>query len=212
MTALPAEIAPRPHAAPLASDFRVRAVVTMDLHVPDRSEDIVFAGEWLAAAGVRITAFVPTVMLEDARHRASLRALAALGHEMASHSHHHDWAEMEALGWGRGRALGFLGESRERHRQFFGSNPTAFRSPCWCRIGPAALDELARLGYEVDSSATPQRVPGLTSMPFRPAWLGSPRAPHLLRDGHPACGGEDRDERRDETTHPPAHGFWQRGQ
>lgn len=161
----------------------VRAVVTMDLHHSDSPWDIAYAGEWLAAAGVRVTAFIPTAMLEEPRYRPPIRALATLGHEVASHTHHHDWAEMEALRSGRGRALAFLSESRERHGEFFGHRPTAFRSPAWCRIGRGALDELARLDYQVDASATPQRLPGLNAEPFQVGWLTSPRAPYFVSAG-----------------------------
>jgi len=106
-----------------------------------------------------------------------------LGHEVASHTHAHDWREVDALMEGSREDVAFLSESFDRHGQFFGAAPTSFRSPRWCVLGRAAIEELARLGYAADSSATPQRLPLFSSKPWHPGWWSSPRRPHYLAPG-----------------------------
>jgi peptidoglycan/xylan/chitin deacetylase (PgdA/CDA1 family) len=172
------------HSSPLPhSPSALRAVTTLDLHSSDQPADHHVAAASLAGAGLRATVFVPSAMLGMPKYHSGLRAFANHGHEPQSHSHHHDWTEIEALRSGGRQRLGFLAESRSRHEDFFGESPTAFRSPCWSPIGAGARSELARLGYRVDSSATPQRVPLFTSAPFRGSWMRSPRAPYLLSAG-----------------------------
>jgi hypothetical protein len=155
--------------------------VTVDLHAVDVPEDISVASEWLAAEGVAATFFIPSALLGEPRYASALRALPRLGHEVASHSHQHDGREVRALV--TGRELGFLRESRDMHADFFQSAPVSFRSPHWSMLAPATIAELERLGYEVDSSATPQRVPLLSWHPFAPGWLLTPRRPHRLAGG-----------------------------
>ena len=155
--------------------------VTVDLHSVDLPEDIAFASEWLAAAGVAATFFIPSTLLLEPRYAGALRALPGLGHEVASHSHQHDWQEADALVSGQG--LGFLSVSRATHENFFQRAPVSFRSPHWSTLAPATVAELMRLGYRADSSATPQRVPLFSSRPFSPGWLFSPRRPYALGPG-----------------------------
>jgi hypothetical protein len=157
--------------------------LTFDLHYDDLPEDIVFAAEWFREQQRVATFFVPTAMVCERRYTTALRRLPELGHEVASHGHLHDWTEMDALQSGSGRELRFLEESRDRHAQFFGLLPLAFRSPCWCSLGVNAIEELSQLGYVADSSATPQRLPLLGSRPFEFAWWSSPRGVHELASG-----------------------------
>ncbi len=159
-------------------DDAPRCCVTVDLHAVDLPEDVAFASEWLAGAGVAATFFIPSTLLLEPRYATVLRALPGLGHEVASHSHQHDWEEADALVSGRG--LGFLATSRSLHEDFFQSAPVAFRSPHWSTLASATVAELERLGYRVDSSATPQRIPLLSSRPFAAGWLFTPRRPHAL--------------------------------
>jgi hypothetical protein len=157
--------------------------VTIDVHRGDSPGDLAYTGEWLASAGVRATFFVPSALLELRRYRAPLRALPALGHEIGSHTHHHDAGEIDALArGGRGR-LAFLARSKRLHEDAFREPPLSFRSPAWCTLGPAALEEIARLGYIVDSSATPQRFGFLSSTPFEDTWTFAPREPRYIRPG-----------------------------
>jgi hypothetical protein len=47
-------------------------------------------------------------------------------------------------------------------------------------VGAGAFDELARLGYTVDSSATPQRPGILSSFPGDSPYLWARRSPHFV--------------------------------
>lgn len=155
--------------------------VTLDVHEVDRPEDIDFAAGWLAARRVPATFFVPGLLLREARFRDVLATLPGLGHEVASHGLRHDWAEADALSAGHG--LGFLAAARDLHEGALRARPVSFRAPYWVRLAPTAAAELARLGYEVDSSATPQRLPLFSSRPFAPGWLFAPRWPRPLAPG-----------------------------
>ena len=77
----------------------------------------------------------------------------------------------------------FSSLSHDLFREFYGTTPRAFRCPLWCYLGKPAREELVRLGYRVDSSATPQRPPFLTSLPFEPGWSMSSRRPRYWSEG-----------------------------
>lgn len=162
---------------------RVRVAITVDLHEGDLSSDITFTAEWLNAIGVPATFFVPSAMLTDQRYADSLRELNTLGHEVGSHTHNHDGSEIDALLNENRVNLRFLTESKQIYEDFYGLSPRSFRSPGWCMLSSVALDELARLGYAVDSSATPQRLSFLSSHPFRGAWTLAPRRVRYIRPG-----------------------------
>jgi len=157
--------------------------LTVDVHADDRPEDITAAAEWLAHRGLPGTFFVPSTLLVAGRYRSRLIEVPKLGHEVGSHTHTHGWEEMAALRDGDGSALRFLEHSKYIYEETYGCSPCSFRSPCWSALGSSALDELQRLGYAVDSSATPQRLPLLGSNPYKMAWAGSPRGTYLLRPG-----------------------------
>lgn len=159
------------------------AAVTVDVHAGDRAEDIQTAANLLAAAGIRATFFVPGALFRSPNGTAAaLRELPSLAHEVASHGYEHDWCEVDALTRGRTPSdLSFLERARSEFADFYGFAPKAFRSPVWCRLSDAALDELIRLGYDVDSSATPQRLQVLSSRPFCRGWMLSRRSPYLIR-------------------------------
>lgn len=157
--------------------------ITIDLHQGDDPGDIGLACEVLQERGIQATFFVPSAMLEDARYRTACRAILRTGHEPASHSHDHDFVEMRALMSGSANELGFLARSKAIHEDYFGREATAFRSPCWCHLGPPAVEMLAELGYRVDSSATPQRLGILSSTPFDNVWTLAPRRPWELAPG-----------------------------
>jgi len=157
--------------------------LTVDVHAGDRPEDITAAAEWLAHRGIPGTFFVPSTLLVARRYRSRLIEVPRLGHEVGSHTHTHGWEEMAALRDGDRCALRFLEHSKYIHEETYGCSPRSFRSPCWGALGASALDELEQLGYAVDSSATPQRLPLLGSTPFKMAWAGSRRGIYSLRPG-----------------------------
>ena len=159
------------------------AAVTFDLHSHDAPEDWDVSRDTLARLGIRGTFFMPTSLLAQRRYDAPLSALVAAGHEVGSHGHRHDPYEIRALREGRAASIGFLALSRDLLGERLGRAPRSFRSPCWCGVGPHALDELARLGYEVDASATPQRLGLLSSYPRHNPWILAARRPTLPRPG-----------------------------
>lgn len=157
--------------------------VTVDLHQWDEPMDISFSAEWLAKAGIRATYFVMSEMFRHKCHAEHLRRIVECGHEVGSHSHQHSPEEMYAIVRGEKRELKFLEESKKIYEDFYGTSPSSFRSPCWCKLGPAALDEIQRLGYTVDSSVTPQRL-GMTGFyPYEGSWFFSSRKMRYLRPG-----------------------------
>jgi hypothetical protein len=157
--------------------------ITVDLHQWDNPFDITFSAEWLARAGIRATYFVMSEMFLDRRHAERLRELAVFGHEVGSHSHFHNPCEMNAIVRGQRSHLGFLEDSKKIYEDFYGRSPRSFRSPCWCRLGSDALDELQRLGYTVDSSVTPQRLSFTGSYPYEGSWFFASRRLQYLRPG-----------------------------
>lgn len=157
--------------------------VTIDLHLYDHSYDITYSAEWLARTGIHATYFIQSEMFQHKDHIEHLRCLPELGHEVASHSHVHDTTEMSALVHGNNSSLKFLEYSKKIFEDFYGKSPSSFRSPCWCRLGTAALDELQRLGYTVDSSVTPQRLGFTGWYPYEPSWFFSSRRIRYIRPG-----------------------------
>jgi len=113
--------------------------------------------------------------------KTALQRVIAQGHEVGTHSHRHDTRERLALSAKQGASLDFLTRSALDFAEAFGREARSFRSPCWCGLSEAALDQLALLGYRVDSSSTPQRIGLLSSAPFENPWLFSARAPTFLR-------------------------------
>ncbi len=159
-----------------------RVLLTFDLHPSDRPADIVACTDWLRAAGRDATYFVPSALLADARLRGALLYARDAGIQIASHSRFHTRDEIDALRL-EGSDLSFLDAAFDEHAQAMGEAPTAFRAPCWTPLTSAALDRIAALGYTVDSSATPQRLALLSSLPFGRAWTMAPRSPYFLRPG-----------------------------
>lgn len=162
---------------------RPGACVTVDLHDVDLPDDIVAASAWLGERRVAATFFVPSALLRVSRYQAALREVVRAGHEVGNHSHEHDWREIEALASGGPESLSFLALGRRMHEDFFQARPRAFRAPRWCYLGRPAREELVRLGYEIDSSVTPQRLPFINSMPFSRGWFLARRRPFELHPG-----------------------------
>ena len=157
--------------------------LTVDVHAEDRPADIRRAAAWLDEHGIPATFFVPSALFEDARFRPHVIRLPSLGFEVGSHGHEHDFVEIRALMRG--------GASRSRlpaalPRAVPGSlrRPTDLLcSPAWCPLGPDAIAALVKLGYRVDSSATPQRLPIFSSTPYANTWLFARRTPYELAPG-----------------------------
>ncbi len=165
----------------LARRLSPRVCLTVDIHDSDSPGNIERFLEFLRNVAIKATFFVPTALLEAERFRQDFSALGRADHELGTHGHDHDREEITALGSGRAGDLDFLRRSAESFAGAFGYRPRVFRSPSWCGLGAAALDLLAELGYQVDSSATPQRPGLLSSFPTRNPYLFSARSPHFLR-------------------------------
>ena len=157
--------------------------LTVDVHAEDRPADISRAAAWLGEHGIPATFFVPSVLLEDAGFQPHVIRLPSLGFEVASHGHQHDYVEIRALMRGAAADLDFLRRSHALYQDTFGSAPISFRSPAWCPLGPGAIAALVELGYRVDSSATPQRLPIFSSTPYANTWLFARRTPYALAPG-----------------------------
>ena len=157
--------------------------LTVDVHAEDRPADISRAAAWLGEHGIPATFFVPSALFGDASFRPHVVRLPALGFEVGSHGHNHDYVEIRALMRGAAADLDFLRRSHALYQETFGAVPISFRSPAWCPLGRAAVELLVMLGYRVDSSATPQRLPILSSTPYANTWVGARRGIHKLGPG-----------------------------
>ncbi len=146
--------------------------------------------ELFGRLGVRATLFV---VGRDARAQSrALRALAAAGHELASHSYSHPLA-FSSLG-----ARGMRDElvrSRAALEEAGGAPVAGYRSPNF-DMSPAALRVLARCGYRYDASGypTPLLLPARLLLALksrdrggvlrlRPWPFSMRRRPHDLRVG-----------------------------
>jgi hypothetical protein len=161
----------------------MRSILSFDIHHADRPKDIEACARWLEDAGITAAFFIPTSALTISRLQTPLRTLAAHGHELGTHTHHHSDEEIRALRTGDMPGLAFLSESAEAFADFFGFRPRIFRSPCWCYLSIAAREELARLGYHVDSSSTPQRPGVLSHFVWDNRHLAAGRVPHFIAPG-----------------------------
>jgi hypothetical protein len=157
--------------------------LTVDVHAEDRPADISRAAAWLGEHGIPATFFVPSALFEEARFRPHVIRLPSLGFEVGSHGHDHDYVEIRALMRGAAADLDFLRRSHALYGDTFGGAPISCRSPAWCPLGPGAIAALVELGYRVDSSATPQRLPIFSSTPYANTWLFARRTPYELAPG-----------------------------
>ncbi|MFH1313390.1 MAG: polysaccharide deacetylase family protein [Candidatus Eisenbacteria bacterium] len=159
-----------------------RVAVTVDVHTTDRPRDIAYCNHWLKAAGIPGTFLIPTSMLTVRKYRHTLAALASGEHEAGTHGHFHDLSEIEALKLDGEGDIGFLARSRDCFEDFFGFPPRSFRAPCWSGLSEQSLDELCCLGYQVDSSCTPQRLGVFSSYPTENPYFWSRRTPHFINE------------------------------
>jgi hypothetical protein len=106
---------------------------------------------FLAERNLRITWFLVGRDAADARHRDTLAAIPAAGHEVGNHSFHHEpWlhlyseAEIEAE----------LARTEDAIEAATGVRPDGFRGPGFS-FSPTVLKVLARRGYRYDASTFP---------------------------------------------------------
>ena len=127
----------------------------------------------LAAAGVRATFYV---VGEIARDRPGLvRAIAAAGHEVASHSQKH----LRIHRMGRAEFAADCRESKRALEDAAGAGVTGYRAPTFSVTAATdwAIDELAAAGFAYDSSVFPVRHDRYGSP-------GAPRGPFLAGGRH----------------------------
>lgn len=109
-------------------------------------------GELFARHGVRATFFVVGADLEeDPAGRARLAAMAADGHELASHTHTHPY---DFVRLGREAIAGEIDRAHAAIGACAGAAPIGFRAPGY-EISSAVIEALAARGYRYDSSAFP---------------------------------------------------------
>lgn len=101
--------------------------------------------------GLALTLFVVTRDLDRAENKAELKRAAALGHELASHSHDHCYDLTRLPANERRRQLRV---ARDRLETLIGHAPRGFRAPGYL-VTNALFDELADLGFSYDSSVFP---------------------------------------------------------
>ena len=128
------------------------------------------AARWLHEHGIPVTFFVPSALFEHPGFRPYIVALPSLGFEVGSHGHRHDFTEIRVLMRGAGPLSTSCGAPMTSIRTF-GHAPVSFRSPAWCPLGRGAVELLVALGYRIDSSATPQRLPIFSSTPYANTWV-----------------------------------------
>jgi peptidoglycan/xylan/chitin deacetylase (PgdA/CDA1 family) len=102
-----------------------------------------------ARHGIRATGFV--VGRDAAAHAEALRAWAAAGHEVASHSMSHP---MPLAGLSPDLLRGELETSRDALAAAVGEEIVGFRAPNW-DVSPRVLEALAAAGYRYDASIFP---------------------------------------------------------
>ena len=133
----------------------------------------------LAERGLRITVFVVGRDATRAEGREAIGALAAAGHEIASHSQLHR-AELAAL---PDRAIeDDLREAADAIEALTGRRPTGFRCPSFGN-SPALLRSLVEGGYDYDASVLPTSLSPLLKLYYRARMrTGTPDQPqqHLF--------------------------------
>ena len=107
--------------------------------------------ESLERLRIRITFFVVGQDAALAQNEAALRSLAAAGHEIASHSFHHDpWLHL----YSEDELEVELTKAEEAIESATGYRPTGFRGPGFS-LSTGTLRVLARRGYQYDATVFP---------------------------------------------------------
>lgn len=107
--------------------------------------------ELCEAFAIPSTLFVVTEDLADPDYAKRIKRAAKAGHEIACHSHHHDYdfstqspAQIEAE----------LHRSRQAIKAVVGRYPKGFRAPGY-NLSPALIEALPKAGFSYDSSLLP---------------------------------------------------------
>ena len=158
----------------------IHSALTIDIHAMDRPEDIRYCNSWLQKKNIPTTFLVPTALLNEPHLKACLKELANGFHEVGTHAHYHSDQEKHLLQHGTKNELSFLIESHEKFRDFYNFEPKSFRSPTWCFVNQNACEMLHDLGYQVDASATPQRLGLFSPYPKQNPWLTTKRKPFFI--------------------------------
>ncbi len=105
----------------------------------------------LAERDLRITWFVVGRDAADPRHRDTLAAIPAAGHEVGNHSFHHEpWLHL----YSPAEIESELARTEDAIEAAMGVRPDGFRGPGFS-FSPALLEVLARRGYRYDCSTFP---------------------------------------------------------
>ena len=105
----------------------------------------------LERRGLSITWFVVGRDAADSRHRETLAAIPAAGHEVGNHSFHHEpWLHL----YTPGQIEDELARTEDAIEAVTGVRPDGFRGPGFS-FSPTLLEVLARRGYRYDGSTFP---------------------------------------------------------
>ena len=127
---------------------------------------------FLGELDLRATLFVIGRDAEHPAHAAILADAAAAGHELASHSHAHDYALRHAS---RGEIRADITRAHDALTALTGSPPVGFRTPGY-NVDVRILAVLAELGYRYDSSVFPCPPYWLAKSAVM-SWLAARRRP-----------------------------------
>lgn len=155
----------------------VPAMLTLDVHPrPNLVAELENLGSELEEADLRVSLFIPAVLLEKKGVDRALLALQTAGHEIGCHGLTHDAEDSYA----------HLPEDEQRRRltkatgvieDAIGSKVDLFRAPVF-RLSSATLTVLDELGYRADTSIPSTRLSILSSDMWNLGYLRAPRRPY----------------------------------
>ncbi len=130
----------------------------------------------LAETGATATFFVLGEVAERLPHR--VREIAAAGHEVASHGHHHLRASERSLA----ELLADLRRAKATLEDLVGEPVQGYRAPEWSlrALASPRVPLVAEAGYLYDSSLAPYPLAGRLTNPCRPVHLIWPDGRELL--------------------------------
>jgi polysaccharide deacetylase family protein (PEP-CTERM system associated) len=130
----------------------------------------------LAGAGATATFFVLGEVAERLPHR--IREIAAAGHEVASHGHHHLRASQRPLP----ELLADLRRAKDILEDLVGAPVEGYRAPEWSlrALSSPRVPLVAEAGYLYDSSLAPYLLAGRVTNPCHPVRLAWQNGAELL--------------------------------
>jgi peptidoglycan/xylan/chitin deacetylase (PgdA/CDA1 family) len=155
----------------------VLVCITVDVHPNDDPTSMLRCSDFFLTRSIPVTFLVSTAILQKSNSLSAIKALSSRSHDLGTHAHNHGVDEIRALNSGINDQLNFLEDSKSCFEDSLGYSPRYFRSPTWCGLGAPAVEELVRLGYQVDCSATPQRPGYLAVCPLRILGCSRPEDP-----------------------------------